>query len=105
MNKPMKIILVIVLIISVALMVVCGLNLISLRSQLKDVELRLEESRNTWEAIDTDKRALQDDLKLVQNNLKQANQDLTEWSEQSVSMQMEIEELRTQIEALKTGAK
>ena len=48
MNKQLKIILSIALIMSVMLMVVCGLNLFSLRSQLKDVELRLEESRNTW---------------------------------------------------------
>ena len=105
MNKPVKMILCIVLIMSIILMVVCGLNLFSLRSQLKDVELRLEESRNTWEAIDADKRALQDDLKLVNNTLKEANQSLSEWSEQSVSMQQEIEELRTQIESLKAGAK
>ena len=105
MNKPVKMILCIVMIMSVILMVVCGLNLFSLRSQLKDVELRLEESRNTWEAIDADKRALQDDLKLVNNTLKEANQSLSEWSEQSVSMQQEIEELRTQIESLKAGAK
>ena len=105
MNKQLKIILSIALIMSVMLMVVCGLNLFRLRSQLKDVELRLEESRNTWEAIDTDKRALQDDLKLVRNNLKEANQSLSEWSEQSVTIQQEIDELRMQIESLKTGAK
>ena len=105
MNKQLKIILSIALIMSVMLMVVCGLNLFSLRSQLKDVELRLEESRNTWEAIDADKRALQDDLKLVNNNLKDASQSLSEWAEQSVSMQQEVEELRTQVESLKNGAK
>ncbi len=105
MNKQLKIILSIALIMSVMLMVVCGLNLFSLRSQLKDVELRLEESRNTWEAIDADKRALQDDLKLVNNNLKEASQSLSEWAEQSVSMQQEVEELRTQVESLKNGIK
>ena len=105
MNKQLKIILSITLIMSFMLMVVCGLNLFSLRSQLKDVELRLEESRNTWEAIGADKRALQDDLKLVNNNLKEASQSLSEWAEQSVSMQQEVEELRTQVESLKNGAK
>ena len=105
MNKTVKIILSIVLIMSVILMAVCSLNLFRLRSQLKAVELRLEESRSTWEAIDADKRALQDDLKLVNNSLKEAKQSLSEWSEQSVSMQQEVEELRTQVESLKTGAK
>ena len=105
MSKHIKIILSIVLIMSVALMTVCALHLFNLRSQLKDTERRLEESRISWESIDTDKRALQDDLKLVRNNLKEANQSLSEWSEQSVTMQQEIDELRMQIESLKTGAK
>ena len=105
MNKQIKIILVIVMIMSVALMAVCGLYLVSLRNQLKDAELRLAESRSTWETIDSEKRTLQDDLKLVQNDLKQASQDLTEWTEKSVSMQAEIDELRAQIESLKSGTK
>lgn len=105
MSKQIRIILCIVLIMSVTLMVVCGLHLFSLRSQLKDTENRLEESRNTWEAIDADKRAVQDDLKLVNNSLKEANQSLSEWSDQSVTMQQEIDELLTQIESLKTGTK
>ena len=104
MNKQIRIILCIVLVMSVALMIVCGLYLMDLKKQLKDTELRLAESRNIWETIDSEKRALQDDLKLVRNDLKEANQSLSEWSEKSVSMQAEIEELRTQIEVLKTGA-
>ena len=105
MNKQIKIILSIVMIMSVTLMAVCGLYLIGLRNQLKDAELRLAESRNNWETIDSEKRTLQDDLKLVQNDLKQANQDLAEWTEKSVSMQAEIDELRTQIESMKNGTK
>ena len=104
MNKQIRIILCIVLVMSVTLMIVCGLYLMDLKKQLKDTELRLAESRNIWETIDSEKRALQDDLKLVRNDLKEANQTLSEWSEKSVSMQAEIEELRTQIEVLKTGA-
>ena len=104
MNKQIIIILCIVLVMSVTLMIVCGLYLMDLKKQLKDTELRLAESRNIWETIDSEKRALQDDLKLVRNDLKEANQSLSEWSEKSVSMQAEIEELRTQIEVLKTGA-
>lgn len=104
MNKQIRIILCIVLVMSVTLMIVCGLYLMDLKKQLKDTELRLAESRNIWETIDSEKRALQDDLKLVRNDLKEANQSLSEWSEKSVSMQAEIEELRTQIEVLKTGA-
>ena len=104
MNKQIRIILCIVLVMSVTLMIVCGLYLMDLKKQLKDTELRLAESRNIWETIDSEKRALQDDLKLVRNDLKEANQSLSEWSEKSVSMQAEIEELRTQIDVLKTGA-
>ena len=104
MNEQIRIILCIVLVMSVTLMIVCGLYLMDLKKQLKDTELRLAESRNIWETIDSEKRALQDDLKLVRNDLKEANQSLSEWSEKSVSMQAEIEELRTQIEVLKTGA-
>ena len=104
MNKQIRIILCIVLVMSVTLMIVCGLYLMDLKKQLKDTELRLAESRNIWETIDSEKRALQDDLKLVRNDLKEANQSLSEWSEKYVSMQAEIEELRTQIEVLKTGA-
>ena len=104
MNKQIRIILCIVLVMSVTLMIVCGLYLMDLKKQLKDTELRLAESRNIWETIDSEKRALQDDLKLVRNDLKEANQSLSEWSEKSVSMQAELEELRTQIEVLKTGA-
>ena len=104
MNKQIRIILCIVLVMSVTLMIVCGLYLMDLKKQLKDTELRLAESRNIWETIDREKRALQDDLKLVRNDLKEANQSLSEWSEKSVSMLAEIEELRTQIEVLKTGA-
>ena len=103
MNKQIRIILCIVLVMSVTLMIVCGLYLMDLRKQLRDTEIRLSESRTAWESIDSEKRALQDDLKLVRNDLKEANQSLSEWSEKSVSMQAEIEELRTQVEALKTG--
>ena len=103
MNKQIRIILCIVLVMSVTLMIVCGLYLMDLRKQLRDTEIRLSESRATWESIDSEKRALQDDLKLVRNDLKEANQSLSEWSEKSASMQAEIEELRTQVEALKTG--
>ena len=104
MNRQIKTILCIVLIMSVSLMVICSLYFFDLRNQLKDTELRLAESRNTWESIDSDKRALQDDLKLVNNDLKEANQSLAEWSEQSVSMQAEIDELRTEIESMKNVA-
>ena len=93
MNKQIRIILCIVLVMSVTLMIVCGLYLMDLRKQLRDTEIRLSESRTVWESIDSEKRALQDDLKLVRNDLKEANQSLSEWSEKSASMQAEIEEV------------
>ena len=101
MYKQLKIILSLALIMSVMLMAVCGLHYFNLRSRLKDTQQRLSESLDTWQSVDTEKRALQDDLKLVRNDLKEANQFLAEWEEKSVSMQSEIDELKAQIESLK----
>ncbi|MBR5961156.1 MAG: hypothetical protein IKZ98_09200 [Clostridia bacterium] len=105
MNKQVKAILCVVLVMSVTLMVVCGLYLSDLKKQLKETETQLSESLNAWKTIDSEKLVLQDDLKEVRNNLKEANQTITEWSEKSVSMQEEIDELRKQVETLKTGTK
>lgn len=103
MNKQLKIILCIVLVIAVTLMILCGLHLADLRAQLRDTGVQLAESRNTWESIDSDKRLIQDELKGIRDELKEANQTITEWADQSVSIQAEIDELRSQIDALKSG--
>ena len=103
MNKQLKIILCIVLLIAVTLMILCGLHLADLRTQLRDTGAQLTESRNTWESIDSEKRLIQDELKGIRDELKEANQTITEWADQSVSIQAEIDELRSQIDALKSG--
>ena len=103
MNKQLKIILCIVLVIAVTLMILCGLHLADLRAQLRDTGVQLSESRNTCESIDSHKRLIQDELKGIRDELKEANQTITEWADQSVSIQAEIDELRSQIDALKSG--
>ena len=54
MNRQIRIILCIVLVMSVTLMIVCGLYLMDLRKQLRDTEIRLSESRTAWESIDSE---------------------------------------------------
>ena len=99
MNKQMKAVLSIVLILAVMLMVFSGLHLADLRNQLRDTDAELTESRSTWEAIDSEKRLIQDELKDIRNELKEANQVITELSD----IQAEVDELRSQVDAMKTG--
>ena len=99
MNKQMKAVLSIVLILAVMLMVFSGLHLSDLRNQLRYTAAELTESRSTWESIDSEKRLIQDELKDIRNELKEANQVIAELSD----IQAEVDELRSQVDALKTG--
>lgn len=105
MNRQLRLILCIVMVMSVVLMAVCALHFIGLRKQLADTEHMLSESRSKWESIDSDKLVVQDELKLVRNDVKEANQSVAEWAEKSVSMQAEIDELKNWIKSAESSSK
>ena len=84
-----------------ALMIVCGLNYLSLTRDLLSCEQQLAESRETWERIAAEKEKLQDDLRAKQKELKETQLSLDETTERASELKAEIEQLQTDIELLK----
>lgn len=105
MNKPLRLILCLVMAAAFALIIVCGLNYLRLTKELRSCEQQLAESRETWEKIAAEKEELQIDLRAKQKELKETKLTLDETTERASELKAEIEQLRKDIDLLKEKQK
>lgn len=101
MNKQMKILICVVMLVAVLLMAFCMTNWLNLGSELRSGEQQLAESREKWQSVAAEKETLQVDLKAGQKELKENQLYLEEKTARAAELKSEIEKLREEIEALK----
>ena len=100
MNKLTRLTLVLVMLTALVLIAGCVYNYFSLGRQLRETEIMLAESRDTWNRIDAEKLELLAQLQQKQDELKEARLSLSEDSARADEIEQEIDSLHTDIENL-----
>lgn len=101
-SKPSKgpVILAIALVVAVALMIFMLVQRNTLSQQNETLASDLAASQESWQAISTEKEALQKDLEEAENNLKEAELSLAESVEKTEQLTVEVTALTEEKETL-----
>ena len=103
MNKPMKVILSLVMAAALAVVLLSVLDYTSLGNRLKDLETQLLQATSDKEALVAEKEPLYKDLQDKRTELNRVTLSLAELTERQEELKTENEQLQKDIDTLKSS--